>query len=126
MTLDYDRLLNWTFDDIEQSYSATDSILYALGIGLGADPLDERQLRFVYEQDLTALPTMCAVLASPGFWIKEQNTGVDWVQVLHGEQGLHLHRPLPAAGTVIGRMRITDIVDKGAAKGALIYTEKEL
>ena len=69
---------------------------------------------------------MCAVLASPGFWIKEQNTGVDWVQVLHGEQGLHLHRPLPAAGTVIGRMRITDIVDKGAAKGALIYTEKEL
>ena len=126
MTLDYDRLLNWPFDDIEHSYTTSDTILYALGIGLGADPLDERQLRFVYEDGLAALPTMCVVLASHGFWLKEQDTGVDWVRVLHGEQSLHLHQPMPAAGTVISRMRVSDIVDKGADKGALIYTEKEL
>ena len=126
MPLDYDRLLNWSFPDVEQSYSKTDTILYALGIGLGADPLDDRQLGFVYEENLAALPTMCVVLGSPGFWLKEQDTGVDWVRVLHGEQGLQLHRPLPSAGTVIGRMRVSDIVDKGADKGALIYTEKEL
>ena len=126
MPLDYDRLLNWDFPDIEQSYTTTDTILYALGIGLGADPLDARQLRFVYEEGLAALPSMCVVLGSPGFWLKEQDTGVDWVRVLHGEQGLELHRPLPPAGTVIGRMRVSGIVDKGADKGALIYTEKEL
>ena len=126
MTLDYERLLNWPFPDIEHSYTTSDTILYALGIGLGADPVDERQLRFVYEAQLAALPTMCVILASPGFWLKEQNTGVDWVRVLHGEQSMQLHRPMPPAGTVIGRMRVSDIVDKGADKGALIYTEKEL
>ena len=126
MTLNYDRLLNWDFPDVEHSYTKTDTILYALGIGLGVDPLDERQLRFVYEAKLAALPTMSVVLASPGFWLKEQDTGVDWVRVLHGEQGLTLHQPLPPEGTVVGRMRVSEIIDRGADKGALIYTEKEL
>ena len=126
MAIDYERLLNWTFEDVEHAYTGTDTILYALGVGLGADPLDARQLRFVYERDLLALPTMAVVLGAPGFWLKEQNTGVDWVRVLHGEQGLALHRPLPPEGTVIGRTRVTGIVDKGADRGALIYTEKIL
>lgn len=126
MALDYDRLRNWTFADVEHAYGTTDTILYALGVGLGADPLDARQLRFVYEEDLLALPTMAVVLGAPGFWLKEQDTGVDWVRVLHGEQGLVLHRPLPPEGTAIGRTRVTGILDKGADKGALIYTEKIL
>ena len=33
-----------------------DAMLYALGIGLGQDPEDERQLRYVYERDLLAFP----------------------------------------------------------------------
>lgn len=40
-------------------------MLYALGVGLGADPCDERQLRFVYETNLQALPTMAITLAFP-------------------------------------------------------------
>ena len=126
VAIDYERLRNWKFEDIEHVYSKTDTILYALGVGLGADPLDARQLRFVYEEGLQALPTMAVVLGSPGFWLKEQDTGVDWVRVLHGEQGLVLHRPLPPQGTAIGRTRVSGIVDKGADKGALIYTEKVL
>ena len=126
MALDYDRLRNWKFADVEHAYGRTDTILYALGVGLGADPLDARQLRFVYEEDLLALPTMAVVLGAPGFWLKEQDTGVDWVRVLHGEQGLVLHRPLPPEGTAVGRTRVTGILDKGADKGALIYTEKVL
>ena len=126
MALDYDRLRNWELADVEHAYGRTDTILYALGVGLGADPLDARQLRFVYEEDLLALPTMAVVLGAPGFWLKEQDTGVDWVRVLHGEQGLVLHRPLPPEGTAIGRTRVTGILDKGADKGALIYSEKVL
>ena len=126
MALDYDRLRNWELADVEHAYGRTDTILYALGVGLGADPLDARQLRFVYEEDLLALPTMAVVLGAPGFWLKEQDTGVDWVRVLHGEQGLVLHRPLPPEGTAIGRTRVTGILDKGADKGALIYSEKIL
>jgi len=48
MTLDYQRLKSWPFGVIEHTYTGKDTILYALGIGLGMDPLDERQLRFVY------------------------------------------------------------------------------
>jgi acyl dehydratase len=126
MAIDYDKLINWKFDDVEQTYTTKDSILYALGVGLSMDPLDLQQLRFTYEEDMLALPTMAVVLAYPGFFLKNPEFGVDWVKVLHGEQGIKLHKPLPAEGTVIGKTKITEIIDKGAGKGALIYTTREV
>jgi acyl dehydratase len=126
MPIDYDKLKNRKFDDIRHDYGPKDAILYALGLGLGQDPLDENQLRFVYEDGLQALPTMAVVLAYPGFWIREQDTGVDWVKVLHGEQAIRLHKPLPTQGRLVGRMRIDEIVDKGPGKGALIYSRRDV
>ncbi len=127
MTIDYDTLLNWPFPEIEQTYTEKDSILYALGVGLGNDPLDERQLRYVFEEpELIALPTMAAVLGTPGFWLREASTGVTWETLLHGEQGIELHRPLPSAATVVAQTRVTDILDKGEGRGALIYTERHI
>lgn len=126
MAIDYQTLKNWPFAPIEHAYAARDSILYALGLGFGADPMDRRQLDFVYEDGLKALPTMAVVLAYPGFWLKEPGTGVDWKKVLHGEQGLKVHEPLPAAGTVVGTTRIDALVDKGAGKGALLYSTREV
>src|SRR3546814_17070304 len=87
-------------------------MLYALGVGCGHDPLDPGDLRHVYEDGLLALPTMAVVLGYPGFWLQDPETGVDWRRVLHGEQGLVLHRPLPAAGTVSGRTRVPGLADK--------------
>ena len=96
MAIDYKKLKSWPFKEIVQPYTAKDCILYALGLGLGADPLDRNQLRFVYEDNLQMLPTMPVVLGSPGFWLRDAGTGVEWKTVLHGEQGLTIHRPLPA------------------------------
>lgn len=124
MAIDYERLMNWPIAEVRQRYTARDTMLYALGVGLGGDPLDAGQLQFVYERDLRALPTYAMVLGYPGFWLKDPGTGVDWVRVVHGEQGLRLHRPLPSEGEVIGRTRVTGIVDKGSGKGALIYQER--
>jgi acyl dehydratase len=124
--IDYQRLLSWRFEDLEHSYNGRDTILYALGVGLGAPPDDMAQLRFVYEENLTALPTMAVVLGYPGFWLKDARTGVDWRRVLHGEQGLAIFKPLPAAGTVIGRTRITGLFDKGKEKGAFLYSERDV
>ena len=102
MAIDYDTLLNWPFPDVEQTYTEKDSILYALGVGLGNDPLDAGQLRYVFEEPkLIALPTMAAVLGTPGFWLRETSTGVTWETLLHGEQGIELHRPLPAAACTL-------------------------
>ncbi len=126
MAIDYDRLINWPHPEIEHSYSEKDTILYALGVGLGADPVDLDQVRFVYEDGLQALPTLAVVLAYPGFWIKDPDTGIDWVKVLHGEQGIVIHKPLPAAATVVGRTRVTEIIDKGEGRGALLYWERQV
>lgn len=126
MAIDVARLKHWPFQPVEQRYTARDTILYALGLGLGQDPMDRAQLRFVYEDGLQALPTLALVLGYPGFWAKDPATGIDWVKLLHGEQSLELHAPLPAAGTVIGRTRVTALVDKGAGKGALMYSQRDI
>ena len=126
MAIDYQKLKHWPFPETEQSYTAKDTILYALGLGLGADPTDKDQLRFVYEDGLKALPTMAVVLGSVGQWSQNPETGINWKLVLHGEQSLVLHKPLPPAATILGRSAIEEIVDKGAAKGALVYTRREI
>ncbi|HUN51971.1 MAG TPA: MaoC/PaaZ C-terminal domain-containing protein [Candidatus Sulfotelmatobacter sp.] len=126
MAIDYQKLMHWPFKDVEHTYTARDTMLYALGLGMGADPLDEQQLRFVYEEKLQALPTMAAVLGGLGFWVKDPESGVDWKKVLHGEQGLVVHKPLPPSGTVVGKAKITEIVDKGAGKGALCYSKRDI
>lgn len=124
--IDYDALMSRTFPDVEQSYTEKDCILYALGLGLGSDPLSASQLRATYEraEGFGALPAMVNVLTYPGFWAMEPDTGLTWQKILHGEQSIKLQSPLPSSGTLIGKTRITGIVDKGADKGALIYSER--
>ena len=124
--MDYDRIRSWVLPEVIQSYDQRDTILYALGVGYGYDPLDDRQLNYVYEDGLVAAPSMAAVLAYPGFWMKDPATGIDWVKTVQAEQTLTLHAPLPIAAKVIGRTRVTAIVDKGPGKGALVYQERSI
>ncbi len=126
MPIDHKKLLAADFGEVEHRYTARDTMLYALGVGLGADPLDEKQLRFVYERNLAALPTMPVVLAHPREGLKNPEFGIDYTRVVHGEQSLTIHAPLPAEGVVKGRSRVTQVIDKGAGKGALIYIDREL
>ena len=49
MGLDYQTVLNWRFDDVEQTYTDKDSILYALGLGLGNNPTDPEHLKYLYD-----------------------------------------------------------------------------
>ena len=126
MPIDYDKLLALEIPEALQAYTERDAILYALGIGLGRDPLDADELPFVYEKSLKVLPTFAAVLGWPGFWVRDLDTGIDWIKVVAGEQALVLHRPLGPRGTVVGRTRVTEIIDKGAGKGALVYSQRAL
>src|SRR3954468_17904595 len=124
MTINYEKLLALKVPEVEHRYTDKDTILYALGVGVGHDPLDPAQLPFVYEKNLKALPTFAAVLGYPGFWARELDTGIDWVKLVNGEQGVTLHAPLAPTGAVIGRTRILEAIDKGPGKGALVYTER--
>jgi acyl dehydratase len=84
----------------------------------------------VYEgvdgRSLQALPTFANVLAYPGFWAREPDTGIDWRRLVHAEQQVVLHAPLPTSGRVTGHNRVTALWDKGAGKGALMQQQREV
>lgn len=126
MTIVYEKLMALDIPPAEQSYGPKDCILYALGVGLGHDPMNEDELAFVYEKNLKVLPTMAAVLGYVGFWARDRDTGIDWLRMVNGEQGVTLHRSLAAQGTVVGHQRIVEVIDKGAGKGALVITERKV
>lgn len=131
MGLDYDRIKHWPQPDIEQTYGARDTILYALGVGAAIDnPVAADDLKYVYEgvrgDRLRALPTMGVNLGVGPFWMQDPATGIDWRKILHGEQYLTLHKPLPVAGRIVARHSIDEIYDKGADKGAVAYVRREI
>lgn len=119
------RLESYRFPEVEQSYGTKDCVLYALGIGFGENPTHRAELPFVFEEPrLKVVPSMAAILASPGFWARDPEARVDWRQFLHAEQEVILHRPLPAEARVHAKTKLARIIDKGADKGALIYLER--
>lgn len=126
MPLDHDLVMNWPIPDARQVYTERDTMLYALGIGMGHDPCDAADLPFVQERELRAFPSMAVVLAHPGFWMRAPGTGIDWARVLHAEQSIRLLAPLPVSATIRSSSRVVEIIDKGAGRGALIRQERQL
>jgi acyl dehydratase len=125
MALNYEAALALEPREVTQDYTERDAILYALGVGLGADPLDQTELAYLFEQgDLLVLPTMPVVLALKS--LRDLNLGIDYAKLVHGEQRLKIHRPLPTKGVVTGRSRIVDVIDRGADKGALVLIDREI
>ncbi len=125
MAFSYAQLIDYPITDVEHEVKHDDCILYALSAGLGANTSDHKQLRYLFEDNLLALPTMANVIGYPGFWLGEAETGVDWKQVLHGEQFFELHSTLPVSAKVIGKSRVIGINDKGD-KGAFVYMRREI
>lgn len=123
---DHSQLIGTVIDEQVTDVSHRDVILYALALGFGADPTDERQLRYVYEDGLVALPGMAMVVAYPGFWMREPRYGFEWQKVLHAEESFEIHQPLPTSGKLHGRTVVEDVVDRGADKGCFVYLRKEL
>jgi acyl dehydratase len=126
MAIVYDKLLALKIPDVERTYTERDPIFYALSLGVGQDPVNADELPFVYEDNTKVLPTFPVVAAQPGFWARELDSGIDWVKVVHGEHDLVLHSPMPARGTVKSHTRVIEVIDKGAGKGALVISRRQL
>ncbi|GGL80769.1 MaoC/PaaZ C-terminal domain-containing protein [Wenxinia marina] len=125
MPLDPERLAAYRIPVTTMEWSERDTMLYALGVGLGADPLDPRQLRFVWEEGLQALPTMAAILAAPHAWIRRADVGSSGRSV-HAGIRLDLHAALPVAGRVRSLNTVAEVIDKGPGKAALVTTRREI
>ncbi|WP_201192532.1 MaoC/PaaZ C-terminal domain-containing protein [Pseudomonas fluorescens] len=121
------KLLAYSIPSVRQVFSPKDTAFYALSVGLGGDPLDEHQLRFVDpSREQVALPTMALVLGHPGFWLADPESGVDPSCVVHGEQTIEMMGALPVEGEVVSETDIVEVVDKGPGKAALLHTRKKL
>jgi acyl dehydratase len=128
MAIDYDHLMTFDIPEVRQSYGAEAVARFGLTVGMGQDPTDMRQLPYVgaLQDDVRAMPAIVNVLGHPGFWLGNPETGVDALKLVHGEQGITIHKQIPAEATIIGKTRVTGLVDKGAGRGALLYSEKEI
>jgi acyl dehydratase len=125
--MNLDHVIARRFQPLHQCYDWRDSALYALGLGIGDDPLDEHELPYVYEgRDQRAVPSMCVTLGWPPLWIAEPKTRIAWTKALHGEQRFTLHRALAVSGSIRADHRISAIEDKGPERGALLYFDTEL
>nr|WP_319249047.1 MaoC/PaaZ C-terminal domain-containing protein [uncultured Celeribacter sp.] len=128
MTIDYDHLMNFDIPEVCQHYGDAEVARFGLTIGLGQDPMDMRQLRYVaaLADDRRAFPAIANVLGHPGFWLADPRTGVDALKVVHGEQGMTIHQTIPPEGYISAKTRVTGLVDKGEGRGALLYFEKKI
>jgi acyl dehydratase len=124
MPIDFPAILQLRDRGRRFSWSDRETMLYALAIGMGTDPLDRNELPFVYEKNLQAMPTLATVIAWSAS-IPAERLGTDRRHTLHGEESLTLHSPLPVAGEVIADSRVRAVYDKGE-KGAVIERETVL
>lgn len=103
---------------------AKDAIIYALSIGYGTRPLHPDHLRHTYGPEIVCSPSLANVIAHPGPWMRQ--AGVDWNGVVHAEQRLAIHRPLPLDEPLVCNSRMVSIVDKGAGKGMFASFERTI
>jgi acyl dehydratase len=124
--MDFEKVVNREFPRTEQAWTFKDSILYALGTGYAAEPLDPKHLHFLYEDGLVAVPTYANVLGHPGMWARDPEYGINWKKLLHAEQRLILHKPLPAEGRIHGIHKVMGLRDKGEASGVFLHQHKQV
>ena len=123
MAIAYPEILDLKSEGQAFSWEAKDAIIYALGVGMAADPMDENELAFVYEKDLKAVPTLAGVVA----WGAGTGApGINYLLVVDGERKIEFHKPMTVQGQVTARSRVVGAWDKGAGKGAVIVSETTL
>ena len=96
------------------SYEERDTMLYALGVGA-------KELEFIFERGLKALPTFAVIPAFPALMGLSSAVEINPVMILHGEQGFRIQKTIPSSGALTTAGKITGVYDKG--KGALVTIE---
>jgi acyl dehydratase len=124
--IDYDTIKSWSFDEVRYEYGDRETMLYALAIGMGEDPLHRGELRFTYEGELQSVPTMATLVGAPGAWWGDPRTGADVTGLVQGEQRTRWWKPLPPKGMLLARNRVVSLTDKGAGRGAIGVVRRDI
>jgi NAD(P)-dependent dehydrogenase (short-subunit alcohol dehydrogenase family)/acyl dehydratase/putative sterol carrier protein len=105
---------------LKKAYTWKDAVTYALGVGAGFS-----ELPYCYEKDLKVLPSFSIVTLYDFMPELAEVSGVNLAGILHGEQELLFHNPIPPEGTLTTEGAITHCYDRGKKKGAVIVAEFE-
>ena len=124
--IDPAAILAYDFGEPKESYAPRDAILYALGLGLGTDPLDAGELRFLDERALAVLPTFAVTRCTPGMWIRDPALGVDFGKLVHSAQWAKFPAALPPSARVRGSARVVSLTDRGKGRGAVLVLERTI
>jgi acyl dehydratase len=113
-----------TSEPAERSWSSTECLLYALGVGAGASDSTGFELEFTTENSAdvrqAVLPTFVTVAGASAAPRTSIGT-FDPAMLVHAEQSIELFGPLPTGATVRTTSTLTAIYDKGS--GALVRSE---
>lgn len=123
MPIEIDKVAGAKVPADDASWTADDVILYHLGLGAGNPPTDANELEYTYEGKLKVLPSFAVIpmfSAVVGLF-KVPGLSFNPAMLLHGEQEIQIHAPLPTEGTITSDATITDVYDKG--KGAVLVLE---
>ena len=104
---------------VTKHYDWKDVVLYALGVGAGFDDLD-----YTYEKNLKVIPTFSIATIFDFLGHIAVASNINLAGVLHGEQELIFHRPMPTSGSFVTTGKVSHYYDKGP-KGALVIGESE-
>jgi len=123
MPIDRDQALRYEFPSGEGGWCRDDAILYHLGVGAGVPATDPGELEYTYEKNLKVLPSFSTVANVGGFPNLLAVPGLEFnlALLLHGEEEIELHQPLPPEAKLQSKTRIAEIYDKG--KAALLILE---
>jgi acyl dehydratase len=111
-----------TSDPVERSWTSKDALLYAVGVGAGLGELafTTENSRGIEQQ---VLPTFAVIASAGGGNAMAAIGDFNFTMLVHGEQAIQVHKPIPVEGTVRTTGKITAIWDKGS--GAVVETEGE-